>query len=82
MGEVVRPSEHGGLDNRVLGIVIFRIAFEPVLDVVEPTPEPVQPVAAPLLVWPVAGDAGVFEELLVLGVQADHRGFLGKGGQR
>ena len=47
VGEVVRPSEHGGLDNRVLGIVIFRIAFEPVLDVVEPTPEPVQPVAAP-----------------------------------
>ena len=29
VGTVVRPSDHGGADQRQLGVVVFRVEFAP-----------------------------------------------------
>ena len=58
VGEVVRPSDHGGADDRMLGIVVFGIVIAPMPDAVsaEPiaTPEPAVPTPPPVPV-PIVG---------------------------
>ena len=45
-----RPTDHGGVDDRVLGIVVFRIAVSPVSDAMQPEIliEAIEPTAEPV----------------------------------
>lgn len=59
-----RPTDHGGVDDRMLGIVVFRIAVCPVSDVMEPeivveAIAPTEAAQSPVMAEPACGDAQV-----------------------